>query len=240
MFGKSNVRSEKRTYLSSENKKNSMSERLTSRSLLLVKTIHGQGVNKWVYTRELAKLAKVSTSTASTECRKLAKQRILLLKAEGREKSYRINLSNPAARKLYELFEIERRETFYSKNRRLAWALQDFTKRVFDSLPQVQSVVLFGSAARGGFTKASDVDILAVVPTLEQEAFNRLMKSVDSLAAQSRGTYGFPISAVTMTMKDWEAAIRENKRIAQDVMREGFVLFGEDRYYQLLARVISE
>jgi predicted nucleotidyltransferase len=118
--------------------------------------------------------------------------------------------------------------------------LQDFAKRVFDSLPQVQSVVLFGSAARGEFTKASDVDILAVVPTLEQEAFNRLMKSVDSLAAETRGVYGFPISAVTMTMKDWEAAVRENKRIAQDVMREGFVLFGEDRYYQLLARVISE
>jgi predicted nucleotidyltransferase len=217
-----------------------MSELLTSRSLWLVKTMHGHGLDKWVYTRELAELAKVSTSTASTECRKLAKQGILLLKTEGREKSYKINLSNSAARKLYELFETERREEFYKKNRRLGWALQDLTKRVFEVLPQVQSVVLFGSAARGELTKSSDLDILVLVPTMQQEAFNNLMKSVDSLSAETRGTYGFLLSAVTMTMKDWEAAIRERKRIAQDVMREGIVLFGEDRYYQLLSRLIPQ
>jgi predicted nucleotidyltransferase len=201
--------------------------------------MHGRGPEKWVYTRELAQLAKVSTSTASTECRKLAKQGILAKKAEGREKSYRVSLSNPGARKLAELFETERREEFYRKSRRLAWALQDFTRRVFDFLPQVQSVVLFGSAARGQLAKASDVDVLAIVPTMEQEAFNALMKSVDELVAEVRARYGFPISAVTMTMKDFEASLREKKRIANDVLRDGIVLFGEERYYQLLAKVVS-
>jgi len=216
-----------------------MSELVTSRSLWLVKTMHGHGLDKWVYTREIAELAKVSSSTASTECRKLAKQGILLLKAEGREKSYRINLSNPTARKLYELFETERREGFYKSHRRLAWALQDFTKRVLDFLPQIQFAVLFGSAARAQLTKSSDVDLLVIAPTMEQVAFNKIMKSVDSLATETRAAYGFPLSGVTMTMKDWETAIRERKRIAQDVMRDGIVLFGEERYYYILSRVIS-
>lgn len=216
-----------------------MSESLTSRSLLLMKTMHALGPGKWVYTRELAKLAEVSTSTASTDCRKLAKQGILLFKTEGREKSYKVNLSNPAARKLYELFETERREEFYKNNRRLAWALQDFSKRVFDFLPQIQSVILFGSAARGQLAKTSDVDVLVIVPTMEQDDFNKLMKSVDALAADIRGTYGFQLSAVTMIMKDFESAVRERKRIVQDVLREGVVLFGEERYYQLLSRLIS-
>jgi predicted nucleotidyltransferase/predicted transcriptional regulator len=202
--------------------------------------MHEHGLDKWVYTRELARLANVSTSTASTECRKLAKQGILRHKAEGREKSYKVNLSNPTARKLYELFETERREEFYTKNRRLAWALQDFAKCVFDSLPQIQFVVLFGSAARAELTKTSDVDILAVVPTMEQGEFNKLMKAIDSVAAEIRATYGSPLSVVTMTMKDWEAAIRDRKRIAQDVMREGIVLFGDERYYNLLSKVISQ
>ena len=216
-----------------------MSERLTPRSLLLLKTMHGRGPEKWVYTREIAQLAKVSTSTASTECRKLAKQGILAKKAEGREKSYRVSLSNPVARKLAELFETERREEFYRKNRRLAWALQDFTRRVFDFLPQVQSVVLFGSAARGQLANASDVDVLTIVPTVEQEAFNALMKSVNELVTEVRARYGFPISAVTMTVKDFEASVLEKKRIANDVLRDGIVLFGEERFYQLLAKVVS-
>jgi predicted nucleotidyltransferase len=202
-----------------------------------VKTIHGQGPNKWVYTRELAELANVSTSTASIECRQLTKEGILLLKSEGREKLYRINLSNPVARKLYELFETERREKFYAKNRRLAWSLNDFTKRVFDFFPQIQSVVLFGSTARGDRTKTSDVDLLVLVPTLEQDGFNKLMKAVDTLAVEVRARYGFVLSGVTMTRKDFEAAVREKKRIAQDALREGIVLFGEDRYYRLLSEL---
>jgi len=47
------------------------------------------------------------------------------------------------------------------------------------------------------------------------------------------------LSAVTMTIKDFEAAFREKKRIAQDVVREGIVLFGEERYYLLLGRLIA-
>lgn len=215
-----------------------MSEHLTPRSLLLLKTIHGSPPDRWFYTRELARLAKVSTSTASTECRKLAMEGMLAAKSEGREKSYRLNLSNPIARKLSELFETERREEFYRKNRRLAWSLQDFTKRAFDLLPQIQFIVLFGSAARGQSTRTSDIDLLAALPTVEQEAFNQLMKSVDGLAAEVRARFGFPLSVVSMTMKDFETALLERKRIGQDILREGIVLFGEDRYYQMLSKVI--
>jgi hypothetical protein len=80
---------------------------------------------------------------------------------------------------------------------------------------------------------------LALVPNLQQEPFNELMKSIDKLAADIRGLYGYPFSAVTMAIKDFEAAFRERKRIAQDVVREGIVLFGEERYYILLGRLIA-
>lgn len=215
-----------------------MSESLTPKVLVVLKAMHND-LEKWHYTRELAELSKAGRSTISDEFPRLAKLGIVNHRREGREVYYRFNLTNPKTRKLCELFETERREEFYKKSGRLAWSLQDFAKRVFDFLPQIQSVILFGSAARGQFTETSDVDLLVVVPTMEQEAFNTLMKSIDALAADVRGRYGFPISAVTMTMKDFESALREKKRIAQDVLREGIVLFGEERYYQLLARVIS-
>jgi predicted nucleotidyltransferase len=173
------------------------------------------------------------------QSREFAKHGILLQKAEGREKSYRLNILNPPAKKLCELFETEKREKFYLQHKRLSWALQEFSKRVFDFLPEIQSVILFGSAARAQLTKTSDVDLLVLVPNLQQESFNELMKSVDKLAADIRGVYGYPLSAVTMTVKDFEAAFREKKRIAQDAVGEGIVLFGEDRYYTLLGRLIA-
>jgi predicted nucleotidyltransferase len=215
-----------------------MSQDLTPSIIAILKAMHPQ-CERWFYTRELAKLAKVSTWSVSREFSKLVKRGIIKEKKEGRERYYRLDISNPQSRALCHLFETERRDQLYKGNRRLAWAMQEFAKRTFDLLPQVQCLVLFGSAARGEMAKTSDVDILVVVPTLEQDAFNRLMKSVDSLATETRSAYGLSLSPVTMTMKDWEAAIRERKRIAQDVMREGIVLFGEDRYYRLLSKVIS-
>jgi predicted nucleotidyltransferase len=215
-----------------------MSEGLTPSVIAILKAMHPR-YEKWFYTRELAKLAGVSTWAVSCEFSKLVKQEIIKEKKEGRERYYRLDISKPQTRALCHLFDAERRERLYKSNRRLAWALEELTKRTFDFLPQVQCLLLFGSAARDEMTRTSDVDILAVVPTLEQDAFNKLMKSVDSLVAEVRGKYGFTMSAVTMTMRDWEGAIRENKRIAQDVMRDGIVLFGEDRYYRLLSRVIS-
>jgi predicted nucleotidyltransferase len=215
-----------------------MSEVLTPRVLAALKTMHGD-LQRWYYTRELSKLSVAGRSTISGEFPTLVKQGILRHKTEGREVFYMLNLGNTKTRKLCELFETEKREKYYQQNKRLSWALQEFSKRVFDFLPEIQSVVLFGSAARAQLTKTSDVDLLVSVPNLQQEPFNELMKSVDKLAAEVRGLYGYPLSVVTMTVKDFETAFREKKRIARDVVREGIVLFGEERYYMLLGRLIA-
>lgn len=215
-----------------------MSEYLTPKLLAVLRAMHSD-LQKWRYTRELARISKTGKSTISEEFPKLVKLGILDRRNEGREVYYRLRLTNARTRKLCELFETERREGFYGKSRRLAWALQDFTKRVFDFLPQVQTLILFGSTARGQLTRTSDIDLLAIVPNVEQKAFNELMKSVDKIAHDVNATYGFPFSVVTMTIKDFETAVREKKRIAQDVQHEGIVLFGEERYYQLLSRLMS-
>jgi predicted nucleotidyltransferase len=215
-----------------------MREFLTPRILNGLRVMQND-LQKWYYTRELADLSKTGRTTISDEFPNLVKQGILNRRVEGREVYYRFNLGNIKARKLCELFETERRDKLYQQNKRLSWALQEFSKRVFDLLPEIQSVILFGSAARGQLTKTSDVDLLVLVPNLEQGPFNELMKSVDKLAADTRGKYGFQLSAVLMTIREFEAGFRERKRITRDVAREGIVLFGEDRYYTLLSRLIS-
>jgi len=215
-----------------------MSEVLTPKVLGALRVMQDD-LQKWYYTRKLARLSKTGRTTISDEFPKLVKHGILNQRVEGREVYYRLNLDNTRTRKLCELFETEKREKFYTQNRRLSWSLQEFTKRIFDFLPEIQSAILFGSAVRGELTKTSDVDLLVLVPNLEQGPFNELMKSVDKLAADIRGVYGYALSAVTMTVKDFEAGFREKKRIAQDVVREDIVLFGEERHYTLLGRLVA-
>jgi predicted nucleotidyltransferase len=214
-----------------------MSEELTAKVITILRAMHPD-FEKWFYTRELASLAKVSTWVVSREFSRLVKKGVIREKREGQQKYYALNIANPKTRALCQLFESERREELYKSNRRLSWALEEFSKRVFDFMPQVQCLVLFGSAARGEMTKTSDVDILVVVPNLPQESFNELMRHVDRLAREIAAVYPLSLAPITMTVKDFEAALREKRRIAQDVLRDGLIFFGEDRYLMLLSRVI--
>ena len=214
-----------------------MSEMLTPKVILLLKTMT-KDLGKWYYTRELAKLSKVGLGTVSSGFRKLAKDGLLEYRMEGQEKYYKLNLANPKTRKICELFETERREDFFKENRRLAWILEDFTKRASDFVPEIQSIVLFGSVARGQATPRSDIDVLVLVPNHEGERFNNLMNSVDQLASEVSGRHPAKIVPVVIAMKDFEQGLKDKKRFATDVLREGIVLFGEERYYHLLSRVI--
>jgi len=214
-----------------------MSEVLTPKVISILRAMHSN-IEKWYYTRELAKLAKVSTWVVSKEFSKLVEGEMIQQRSEGREKFYKLNLANPRTRKLCELFETERREKFYKANRSLAWVLEDFTKRVSDFVPEVQSVILFGSIARGQATPRSDIDILVLVPNSEEEQFKKLMDSVDRLAGEVGGRHPAKLVPAGMMAKDFEQSIKDRKRIAADVLKDGIVLFGQERYYHLLAKVI--
>lgn len=213
-----------------------MSELLTPKIILILKTM-SRDRSRWYYTRELAKLSKVSLGTVSSEFSKLAKEGMVEQKTEGQEKYYKLNLTNSKTRKLCELFENDKKEKLYNENRRLAWILEDFTKKVSDFAPEVQSIILFGSAARGQVTARSDIDILVLVPNSEDQ-FKKLMNSVDKLAGGVSGRHPAKLVPIVMMTKDFEESIRDKKRFAVDVLKDGVVLFGQERYYNLLSRVI--
>ena len=214
-----------------------MSELLTPKIILILKTM-SRDPSKWYYTRELAKLSKVSLGTVSSKFSKLVKEGLVEQKTGGQEKYYKLNLTNSKTRKLCELFENDNREKLYSENRRFAWVLEDFTKKVSDFAPEVQSIIFFGSGARGQATERSDIDILVLVPNSEEEQFKKLMNSVDKLAGEVSGRHPAKLAPIVMMTKDFEKSIRDKKRFAIDVLKDGIVLFGQERYYSLLSRVI--
>lgn len=213
-----------------------MSELLTPKVIMILKTM-SKDLSKWYYTRELAKLSKVSLGTVSNEFNKLAKEGVVEQKTEGQEKYYKLNLANSRTRKLCELFETDKREKLYKENRKIAWVLEDFTKRVSDFIQEVQSIILFGSTARGQATPRSDIDILVLVPNSEEGQFKKLMDTIDKLATEVSGRHPVKLAPVVMMTKDFEQSVKDKRRFTTDVLQDGIVLFGQERYYNLLSKV---
>jgi predicted nucleotidyltransferase len=214
-----------------------MSELLTPKILLVLKTM-SRDISRWYYTRELAKLSKVSLGTVSCGFSKLVKEGLVQQKIEGQQKYYKLNLASTRARKLCELFEIDKCEMLFKENRRLAWILEDFVKRVSEFVPEAQSIILFGSAARGQITPRSDIDLLVLTLYSQEDQFKKLMDSIDRLAGEISGRHPAKLAPVVMMMKDFEKSVKDKKRFAVDVLKDGVVLFGQERYYLLLSKVI--
>ena len=58
------------------------------------------------------------------------------------------------------------------------------------------------------------------------------------MAREISGRHPARLAPVVMMMKDFEKSIKDKKRFAVDVLKDGVVLFGQERYYLLLSRVI--
>lgn len=64
------------------------------------------------------------------------------------------------------------------------------------------------------------------------------MNSIDKLTSEVSGRHPTRLAPVVMMMKDFEDSIKGKKRIAAEVLRDSIVIFGQERCYNLLSRVI--
>ncbi|NWF96775.1 MAG: nucleotidyltransferase domain-containing protein [Candidatus Thorarchaeota archaeon] len=99
-----------------------------------------------------------------------------------------------------------------------AQTLDDYVKRLKRSHP-VRAVVVFGSAAKGGWNHRSDIDVLIVSDSMGTDWFER------NLAAQklSRGR----IQAFVVTSDEVESAIESHAYLIWEALHDGVVVFDD-------------
>jgi len=125
---------------------------------------------KEIHLRELSRLSKSSLANVDNSMRLFVKNDMFKRNEMSHSTFFKPNLENDDTIKLFELLELERRKTFYAKNKNIARLIKKYADSIIElSNKRIQLVVLFGSVARGEWTKGSDIDILAVVPDKERQ-----------------------------------------------------------------------
>src|SRR3989338_599196 len=118
---------------------------------------------KEVHLREVVRLSKVSLTNVDNSMRLFVKEDMFKRREVSNMVFFKPNLENETLLKTFEYLEMEKRGDFYSKNKKIARLLQKYSKDIVHlSDKKIQIVILFGSVARGDWTKESDVDMLAV------------------------------------------------------------------------------
>jgi predicted nucleotidyltransferase len=131
---------------------------------------------------------------------------------------YQINRAHHATETLRTLFEAEAQRV--SSLRALT---SDFLRS--QGLQDcVQSVTLFGSAARGDARPGSDLDLLLVTDTAR--ANDRVAEAMDDLAGEAARTLGLNVSPLVMARARLRERWRAGDPLLQNIHAEGRVLLG--------------
>lgn len=111
------------------------------------------------------------------------------------------------------------------------------------TLPGLVSAIVFGSVARGEETHESDLDLLLVFDSDEvvsqDDSVDATLSKIFELDAEFFERYGMPLGIIRFGPTALRANIPELSPLAQNVVREGKVLFGEE-LAQILERLSIE
>ncbi len=184
---------------------------------------------KEIHLREISRLSKSSLANVDNSMRLFVKNDMFKRNEMAHSTFFRPNLENDETIKIFELLELERRKVFYAKNKNIARLLKNYTDSIIElSNKRIQLVILFGSVARGEWTKGSDIDILAVVPDKENDIIGILNKAKMDVSPL------LEIRAISTTTKKFIDGFKAKTEFYGNLWKDRIVLYSEFLFWQLI------
>lgn len=144
------------------------------------------------------------------------------------------NLDNPELIKIFEAFELKRRQAFLQRQKAVARLLGELTERLLEvSQREIQLVALFGSVARGAWKRGSDIDVLTVTPRQTRASarwFDAVRRHVEPL---------LDLAPVNTTFQQFSEGLRKRSAFYDEFWRDRVVLYNEFLFWQLALEALK-
>lgn len=188
-----------------------------------------KGPFKEIHLREIARLSGVSVNNVDNSLRLFVKNDMFKRREVSNMVFFRPNLENEELLKMFEYLELEKKKEFYNKNKKIARLIQKYTEDIVTlSDKKIQLVILFGSVARGEWTKGSDIDILVVVSGKENEVTPILNKAKMDVSPL------LEIRPISTTTEKFVEGFRNKAEFYNELWKDRVVLYNEFLFWQLI------
>jgi predicted nucleotidyltransferase len=142
---------------------------------------------------------------------------------------FKPNLENETLLKIFEYLELEKKKQFYDKNKKIARLLQKYACNIVElSNKKIQLVILFGSVARGEWTKNSDIDILVVTSGKDDDVTTALNKAKIDVSPL------LEIGPITTTTEKFIEGFRKKAEFYEQLWKDRIILYNEFLFWQLI------
>lgn len=154
------------------------------------------------YLREASRMLDISPMTVKRTLDLLVQERLLVREKFKNQILYKANIDSAAFKHLKAAYN-------------LAWLEEkNLIELLKEKLPGLSALVLYGSFAKGENDEKSDIDLLALSPTLKKSGL-RLPELL-----------GKETSLIIFTPSQWKEQSKKNRAFYLEVITEGIVLFG--------------
>jgi predicted nucleotidyltransferase len=102
-----------------------------------------------------------------------------------------------------------------------ARALSELRQRLFDEF-DIQSIILYGSAARGEADEESDLDLLIITPRPFASRFAR--HAITDVVFEVNLRYGTNLSSLVIDRSAWEIGMMTVLPLRDEILRDGVAL----------------
>lgn len=179
------------------------------------------------HVRHINKFIKLSVHTLLKYLASLEIRGVLASRKEGNLKIYEINIYNDLSKLFFQYFDIERLNAIEYYR---AKAIKEFVYRIkTKNIPYF--IILFGSSAKGNYTKKSDIDLIIVYTEINKN----LLRDIEELKKKTFAETGIKVNSVLMQLKEFYKE-KDNKQnfALQDALTYGYPIFGSQFYYEVM------
>lgn len=175
------------------------------------------------HVREIAREMKMNHRTAGLALKRLEAQGVLRHETRGRNKIYYLSGERPYITKPYIVGAEAQIRAAISSSR----LMEEMMKSLF--LPPVVEngvIILFGSYARGDFSRESDIDILFI---------GKNRKAEEALGKFGT-TYGKKVSIKSVSPDDFAEGLKKKEPLLMEILQDHVILSNENAFVEILWR----
>jgi predicted nucleotidyltransferase len=154
------------------------------------------------YLQELAKILSLDPGNLSRKLQELEEEGLFQSESVGNQKYYFLNLKYSFLTEIKKIFKVQ-----YGLNNLISSALKN--------LKGLDSVYLFGSAARDGLKQGSDIDLLLIGEHNTREAKKKLLPLQNELRRE--------INVVDLTNKELKKKQREKDELLSEIFHNKYI-----------------
>ena len=179
--------------------------------------------------REISRRANVVPQNVNIYTSQFVDTGLLIRRGLGNMTLYRINPESDYLLKIFEFFELHRKRDYISRNKKISRMLNEYIVNLIRlSNREIQMIILFGSVARGGWTRGSDIDIM-IASAEESDGLANIQEK-----AEDKTKPLLEISPIHITVNKIIDGFRESLEFYDELWRDRIILYNEYIFWQII------